>query len=519
MSAPRRHPIGRRPRRRHHGRADRRAPRERGRAGAAARPHRATSRARASSAPRRSSRIRSSRATPPRSSTRGGFDHGSRPRSRRVDWIIEAVVEQLDVKRALLERVDAVRRRRRRSSRRTRRASRSASLAEGRSDGFRRHWLGTHFFNPPRYLHLLEVIPTAGHRPDRRRARRRTSPIVASARASSREGHARTSSPTTSACYGVAATLRRARVRAIHDRRDRRDHRTGDRPAEERDVPHDGHRRPRRPRARSRRTSPQRLPDAARSAFTLPAFLRAGRARLARREGRPGVLPEDERQRRHPRRSIRRPSTTARGSRPVCRRSRRHAPIERRSASGSETLFLGQRQGRARSCARRSARRCSTRPRSRRRSPTRSTTSTARCEWGFGWELGPFEIWDAIGVATRRSRPHCGVASPPPLVAARSSWREAAIGSADGPVPPAPARTCRFLSAAQDRRRRRPPQRRREPRRSGRRRAGRRVPLEDERDRRRHDADAAAPASREAARTSPRSSSATTRRTSRPAPT
>src|SRR3989442_2226950 len=36
-----------------------------------------------------------------------------------------------------------------------------AALAEGRSDDFRRHWLGTHFFNPPRYLRLLEIIPTA----------------------------------------------------------------------------------------------------------------------------------------------------------------------------------------------------------------------------------------------------------------------------------------------------------------------------------------------------------------------
>ncbi|WP_410962738.1 3-hydroxyacyl-CoA dehydrogenase NAD-binding domain-containing protein, partial [Salmonella sp. SAL4446] len=36
-----------------------------------------------------------------------------------------------------------------------------ATLAEGRGDDFRRHWLGTHFFNPPRYLRLLEVIPTA----------------------------------------------------------------------------------------------------------------------------------------------------------------------------------------------------------------------------------------------------------------------------------------------------------------------------------------------------------------------
>ncbi len=43
----------------------------------------------------------------------------------------------------------------------TPRAFRSPRLAEGRSDEFRRHWLGTHFFNPPRYLRLVEVIPTA----------------------------------------------------------------------------------------------------------------------------------------------------------------------------------------------------------------------------------------------------------------------------------------------------------------------------------------------------------------------
>src|ERR671920_806059 len=35
-----------------------------------------------------------------------------------------------------------------------------AAIAEGRSAAFRRHWLGTHFFNPPRYLRLLEIIPT-----------------------------------------------------------------------------------------------------------------------------------------------------------------------------------------------------------------------------------------------------------------------------------------------------------------------------------------------------------------------
>ena len=77
-----------------------------------------------------------------------------------VDWIIEAVVERLDVKRALLERVDAIRRPETIATSNTSGIP-LAALAEGRSDGFKRHWLGTHFFNPPRYLRLLEVIPTA----------------------------------------------------------------------------------------------------------------------------------------------------------------------------------------------------------------------------------------------------------------------------------------------------------------------------------------------------------------------
>ncbi len=77
-----------------------------------------------------------------------------------VDWVMEAVVERLDIKRALLERVDAVRRRGTMVSSNTSGIP-IATLAEGRSDDFRKHWLGTHFFNPPRYLHLVELIPTA----------------------------------------------------------------------------------------------------------------------------------------------------------------------------------------------------------------------------------------------------------------------------------------------------------------------------------------------------------------------
>ncbi len=90
--------------------------------------------------------------------TIGGFDtdlHGL----SSVDWIMEAVVERADVKRPLLERVDGIRRPGTIVSSNTSGIP-IASLAEGRSDDFRRHCLGTHFFNPPRYLHLLEIIPT-----------------------------------------------------------------------------------------------------------------------------------------------------------------------------------------------------------------------------------------------------------------------------------------------------------------------------------------------------------------------
>lgn len=90
--------------------------------------------------------------------TTGGFD-GDFDRLADVDWIVEAVIERLDVKRGLLERVDAIRRTGSIVSSNTSGIPISA-LAEGRSDDFRRHLLGTHFFNPPRYLRLVEVIPT-----------------------------------------------------------------------------------------------------------------------------------------------------------------------------------------------------------------------------------------------------------------------------------------------------------------------------------------------------------------------
>ena len=90
--------------------------------------------------------------------TTGGFDRDLAAIAR-ADWIVEAVVERLDVKRAILERVDAARRAGTIVTSNTSGIP-IAALADGRSDDFRRHWLGTHFFNPPRYLRLLEIIPT-----------------------------------------------------------------------------------------------------------------------------------------------------------------------------------------------------------------------------------------------------------------------------------------------------------------------------------------------------------------------
>ncbi|OFW20449.1 MAG: hypothetical protein A3H97_21100 [Acidobacteria bacterium RIFCSPLOWO2_02_FULL_65_29] len=90
--------------------------------------------------------------------TTGGFDQDLSS-VRDADWIIEAVVEHVDVKRSLLTRVDAARRPGSVVSSNTSGIS-IGGLAEGRSLDFRRHWLGTHFFNPPRYLRLLEIVPT-----------------------------------------------------------------------------------------------------------------------------------------------------------------------------------------------------------------------------------------------------------------------------------------------------------------------------------------------------------------------
>ena len=82
-----------------------------------------------------------------------------------ADWVVEAVVERLEPKRELLARVEKVAGPDAVVSSNTSGLP-LASLAEGRSEDFRRRFLGTHFFNPPRYLKLVELIPTADTDPE-----------------------------------------------------------------------------------------------------------------------------------------------------------------------------------------------------------------------------------------------------------------------------------------------------------------------------------------------------------------
>lgn len=78
---------------------------------------------------------------------------------KSCDWVIEVIVENLDIKKQLLEKVDKLRKPG------TLVTSNTSSIpihmmTDGRSDDFRKHFAGSHFFNPPRYLRLLEIIPT-----------------------------------------------------------------------------------------------------------------------------------------------------------------------------------------------------------------------------------------------------------------------------------------------------------------------------------------------------------------------
>jgi 3-hydroxyacyl-CoA dehydrogenase len=328
--------------------------------------------------------------------TTASFDTGL-PRLVEADWIIEAVVEQLDVKRALLERVDATRRAGSIVSSNTSGIP-IATLAEGRSDDFRRHWLGTHFFNPPRYLRLLEIIPAAetlpavvdvvSHFSDHRLGK---GVVVAKDSPSFIANHI--------ALYGVARML--DVVASGTYSIDEVDAITG---------PAIG-----RPKSATFRTLDiagvdivghviadlhQRLPEGpAKAAFRLPGFVEAMLAkgftgekssqgfykRLARPDGESVILTLDpSRLEYRPKESPRFPSLAA-------------ADAIASTAERVKTLFSGKdrvgeflRQTLAPTLVYAAA-----------VTPTVASSPDdvdRALRWGFGWDLGPFELIDAIGV-------------------------------------------------------------------------------------------------------------------------
>lgn len=80
------------------------------------------------------------------------------PKVADCDWIIEVVIERLDIKKQVYEKLEKLRKPGTLITSNTSSIP-MAQLAEGRSEDFSRHFCGTHFFNPPRYLPLLEIIP------------------------------------------------------------------------------------------------------------------------------------------------------------------------------------------------------------------------------------------------------------------------------------------------------------------------------------------------------------------------
>ena len=492
------HPFRGGARRRHDGRADRGAPRQRRRPGPAPRRHADAARdgleraqrlkpdpfftpshGAARDAPAASTTTCRARRLPTGSSKRSSS--GSTSSS------------------ALLARVDAHAPRRRRSSARTRRASRSRRSPRAAPDAFRGA-LARHALLQPAALPAPARADPDAPTPTRDRSRpsRRFAGSTASARASSSRRTRPTSSPTASASSASIAALARAgRAAAARSKRStrsparrsagRRARRSGrwtspgidvlahvarnlaERLAVARAIAPTVHaaaaRRPRwsrrgwsarRPARASTRRTGRRDPDA-----------RSGDDGLPRRSSRRGLPSLDaarsdrDARRTHPRCSSRRSDKV--GDVPA-RNARPHAALRRAGRAGDRL--------------------------------TRIDDVDRAMRWGFGWELGPFEM---LGRHRRRTRRRCDVRRPicPALVdrsavdAVRSVLTASRRRSAFAPSVPPGGPAVELLRAVARQRRRRASGTPGQPRRSRRRRARGRVPLEDERHRRRHDPDAA----------------------------
>jgi 3-hydroxyacyl-CoA dehydrogenase len=367
----------------------------------------------------------------------GGFDTDF-DRIRDCDWIVEAVVERLDAKRSLVERIDAVRAAASIVSSNTSGIP-LATIAEGRSASFRAHWVGTHFFNPPRYLRLVEVIPTGD-----------TDPAVLrdiSAFVGTRLGKGVVVAKDTPnfianhlGLYGVIRileTLNRYTIEEI-------DAMTG---------PAIG-----RPKSATFRTmdiagidvlahvarnlSETALTEEGRRAFTLPPLVDdmvakgwigdKGGQGFYKKQG-AEILTLDP------------GSMSYRPKQPAKVSAIEAAKRIEDAGERIRTLFLGK--DRVGEFMRETL--GATLVYAARVTPdiAHSIDDVDRAmRWGFGWERGPFELWDAIGVQAVLDA--CGIADPPPLVKDLIARGEPSFRR--GPLPPA-APDLNLLQAAKTR--------------------------------------------------------------------
>lgn len=94
----------------------------------------------------------------------GNFDDDL-PKIKDCDWVIEVVIERLDIKQQVFEKVEKFRKPGSLITSNTSGIS-VENMIEGRTEDFKKHFCGTHFFNPPRYLQLFEIIPTSKTSPE-----------------------------------------------------------------------------------------------------------------------------------------------------------------------------------------------------------------------------------------------------------------------------------------------------------------------------------------------------------------
>jgi 3-hydroxyacyl-CoA dehydrogenase len=351
-------------------------------------------------------------------------------RACEVDWVIEAVVERLDVKRALFERIDT-------GGPDTPIVTSNtsgipvAALAEGRSEAFRRRFFGTHFFNPPRYLHLLEIIPT----PETDRAALDRVAAFADRRLGKGVVVAKDTPNFIANHLGLYGAMRIFEALA-----------SGDYTIEEIDAmtgPAIG-----RPKSATFRTLDlsgldvlvhvahnlaERVPEA-RDAFAVPPLLEALVARgslgeksgegFYKREARPEgseILTLDPQTLTYrPRQSPRLPSLDQAKSIDDARARMR-------------TLFLGKDKVGAFLRATLGATLVYTARVAPEIAPSIDDVDRAM-RWGFGWELGPFEVCDAIGLPDLIEA--CGVTDVPPLIAERLARGERTFRGGGRLAPP-----------------------------------------------------------------------------------